>query len=104
MRYFERGVLFPLGMSQCLFLLPHILSNVRILLFPHFQYFWHLSSLLAGSVSTGNGSSADVFSPFTMLIPVPGTVFDLGTDTVDGLDTGCDCIDWYKVVALLLST
>ena len=58
-------------------------------------------SLLAGSVSTGNGSSAAVFSPFTMLIPVPGTVFDLGTDTVDGLDTGHDCIDWYEVVGLV---
>ena len=36
-----------------------------------------------------------------MLIQVPGTVFNLGTDTVDGLDTGCDCIDWYEVVGFV---
>ena len=51
------------------------------------------NSLLVGSISTGNGSSAAFFLPLIRLIPVPGTVFDFGTETVDGLDSGCDCMD-----------
>ena len=104
-RYFERGILFPLGMSQHPFLLPHILPHVRILLFPHFQYFWHLSSCLTccWQVVFPQVMAHPLlsFHPLLYLFLVPGTVFDLGTDTVDGLDTGRDCIDWYAVVGLV---
>ena len=93
---FEHNVLFPLATCSVELSDPFV-STFPVILAQSFVFI----TLLAGDVSTDNGSSAATFSSFMMLIPVPGTVFDFGTDTVEGLATGCDCIDWYEVVGLV---